>query len=281
MSYFVKFEDNQSNRSYIKDILKLDPSTVINTVYISAQDINKNSGHEHVLLVNLNGGTNVWVKRLVSSVADTEPSAATTLSSVLETTFQVGDKVTFKSDLNSQAYFKKAFPNCQKNVFEVTKVVEYSTADNVVYLDINPTIGVFAHRLELVSNKTDNTEFSLNWPHGYITRNGLDAEILKTNFKSSLSSESCILALVTDKSGNQNTLYLRSTGKLYSNAKSNFDILNKPAPKKHLTGWVAVLKSGYVSAIQTSEGNALKYFGEDANLFALLKVDIEEGTGLS
>lgn len=120
---------------------------------------------------------------------------------------------------------------------------------------------------------TDN--FSPDWPNGHVTRDGRRARIICTDRKDA----NPIVALVED-CGRELMVAYGVAGNFCENplVKSTSDLLNIPAPKKRIRGWVNVYTNS-ASVIYRAKASADK----DANFdrLACIEIDVEEGHGLT
>lgn len=79
-------------------------------------------------------------------------------------------------------------------------------------------------------------EFSLDWPHGWRTRDGRKARILCTDAR--LKDLDSIVAIISDPGGDVLRAF-RSDGR-WVGVTSDTDLINAPAPKREFVVWVNV-----------------------------------------
>lgn len=72
------------------------------------------------------------------------------------------------------------------------------------------------------------TEFTIDWPHGHQTRDGRPARIICTDLK---GGDLTVAAAIMGDGDLESILRFRADGKaLRSNAETDADLINKPAP---------------------------------------------------
>lgn len=114
-------------------------------------------------------------------------------------------------------------------------------------------------------------EFTLDWPHGHVTRNGRKARIICTDAK---DADYPVVALVEDETTGEYAEHFTAKGEYYSSGEKNsLDLLNAPAPKREW--WVNVYADG-----KTSTWGARETADKYATKSRIACVHVTEGDGL-
>lgn len=122
------------------------------------------------------------------------------------------------------------------------------------------------------------TEFTLDWPHGHMTRDGRPARIVATDREH--SRQPPIVALVSEK-GDEIILTYFNNGHYYGEGEGAYDLINRPAPKRHGEVWANIYSSRTTDEavnVHTTRDEADRAAGR--NRLACVRVEWTEGEGL-
>lgn len=172
--------------------------------------------------------------------------------------FKVGDRVRF-TDQTPQSWWVK--PGMEGVVTEVVGGSGFH-----VRIDNRGVAGTTDRYIELIP---DTPSFTLDWPHGHVTRDGRKARIVCTDARGPYP----IVALI--EAGNSEWLRRHALDGACQLRCYDLDLLNAPAPKSEW--WVNVYADGKVFAHTTKEKAEYSSEGDKSRIAC---VHVTEGDGL-
>ena len=120
--------------------------------------------------------------------------------------------------------------------------------------------------------------FDLDWPHGHVTRDGRKARIICRDLQ---SVHGPIVAAVMNYAGSGETVVTYyPDGKYIQRDTNSCDLLNVPAPKRRIQGWINVYQLPFEGPIYPRKTRADADNNAAPDRIACFYVDIEEGEGL-